>query len=176
MKMTNEFIDFVRQQTAIASADTAGAMSAEQDKQRWLTKLAELGKSVDGWLSAYRQMGIKTATKTVSVSEEEIGTYQAPQVEITVGPSVVKLKPIGTFLIGAWGRVDMEGPRGICRFILVPKAARAVLLPVGTEPSPTQVNSPDLVWKIMPTPPATDYVELNGEVFRNMLMKVVRGG
>lgn len=174
--MTNEFIDFVREQTAIVSADTATAMSVEQDKQRWLTKLAELGKSVDGWLSAYRQMGIRTATKTVSVTEEQTGTYQAPQVEITVGPAVVKLKPIGTFLIGAWGRVDMEGPRGVCRFILVPKKARTVLFPFGTEPSPTPVTPQDLVWKIMPTPPAMDYVELSGEVFRQMLMKVVRGG
>lgn len=120
-------------------------------------------------------MGIKTTAQTVSINEEQTGTYQAPQVEITVGSAVVKLKPIGAFLIGAWGRVDMEGPRGVCRFILVPKRATTTLFAFRTEPGSHQVASADLVWKIMPTPPEMHYVELNGDVFLEMLMKVVRG-
>lgn len=173
--MDNKFIEFVQEQTAIGSAGTAGAMSVEQDKQRWLSKLAELGKAVDRWLGAYKKMGIKTATKMVPVTEEQTGTYQAFQVEITVGPAVVKLKPIGTFLIGAWGRADMEGPRGICRLVLVPRRATTTLSVFRTEPAAYPVEGSDLVWKIMPTPPEMNYVELTGDVFLEMLMKVVRG-
>jgi len=174
--MTDKFMHFVQEQTAVASDETAGAMSIEQDKRRWLSKLDALNKLVNDWLGAYVPQGIKTSTKMVPLTEEQTGTYQAPQIEITVGQAVVRLKPIGTFLIGAWGRVDMEGPRGICRLILVPKRAKTPLFAFSPKPAPEQVAMPDLVWKIMPTPPASAYIELTREIFLDMLMKVVRGG
>lgn len=174
--MTDKFMQFVQEQTAVASDDTAGAMSIEQDKQRWLSKLDELKKLVNDWLSDYVEKGIKTSIKMVPVTEEQTGTYQAPQIEITVGQAVVRLKPIGTFLIGAWGRIDMEGPRGVCRLILVPKRAKTPLFAFGPTPITEPVAMPDLVWKIMPTPPASAYIELTRELFLDMLMKVVRGG
>ncbi|MEV4782036.1 hypothetical protein [Burkholderia sp. LMU1-1-1.1] len=173
--MTDKFMQFIQEQTAVASDETAGAMSIEQDKRRWLSKLDELKKLVNDWLNAYVEKGIKTSTRMVPLTEEQTGTYQAPQIEITVGQAVVKLKPIGTFLIGAWGRVDMEGPRGVCRLILVPKRAKNPLFAFDEKPIPEQVAMPDLVWKIMPAPPALAYIELTREMFLDMLMKVVRG-
>ena len=112
--MVDKFMEFVHAQTAMAEEDTQEAMSVEREKTRWLDHLEVLRKFVDGALAAYAEAGIKMSTKMVTVTEEQTGPYKAPQVEITVGPAVVKLKPIGTFLIGAFGRVDMEGSRGSC--------------------------------------------------------------
>lgn len=174
--MSDKFMEFVQAQTAVASEDTAGAMSIEQDKQRWLFHLDGLEKFVDDSLSAYAGTGIKRSTIMVTVTEEQTGSYQAPQIEITVGPAVVKLKPIGTFLIGAWGRVDMEGPRGVCRLLLVRRDAKNSLSAFSREPVPAPLAALDLVWKIMPTPPGMDYIQLTREIFLDMLIKVVRGG
>jgi hypothetical protein len=172
--MVDKFMEFVHAQTAMAEEDTQEAMSVEREKTRWLDHLEVLRKFVDGALAAYAEAGIKMSTKMVTVTEEQTGPYKAPQVEITVGPAVVKLKPIGTFLIGAFGRVDMEGSRGVVRLILVPAKAQSPLFGFNTDPVPPSES--ELVWKIMPPPPSGGYVELTKEVFLEMLMKVVRGG
>jgi len=41
----------------------------------------------------------------VELDEEQIGSYQAPQMIVTIGRKAVRLEPVGTFIIGAKGRV-----------------------------------------------------------------------
>lgn len=172
--MVDKFMEFVHAQTAMAQDETQEAMSVESEKTRWLGHLDVLRQFVDGALAAYAEAGIKVSTKMVTVTEEQTGPYKAPQVEITVGPAVVKLKPIGTFLIGAFGRVDMDGPRGVVRLILVPTKATSPLFGFNTAEGPVPESA--LVWKVMPPPPSSVYVELTNELFLDLLMKVVRGG
>jgi len=174
--MNDKFMQFVQEHVAAADENTSAALSIEQEKQRWLSKLNELGQFVDHVISSYVDAGIKTATGIVTIAEDQTGEYQAPQVEITVGQAVVKLKPVGTFLVGAWGRVDMEGPRGICHLVLVPKGAKGPLSAFSPESAAKSAASLDLVWKIMPPPPVMTYIELSRAVFLDMFMKVVRGG
>lgn len=178
--MVDKFMEFVQAQTAMGKEDTQEVITIEREKSRWLGHLDVLCKFVESALHAYEEAGIKMSVRPVSITEEQTGAYKAPQIEISVGPAVVKLKPIGTFLIGAFGRVDMEGPRGVVRLILVPKVAKAPYFSFNTTTVSTETkvpeHEPDLAWKIMPPPPNTSYVELTPEVFLEMLMKVVRGG
>lgn len=175
--MVDKFMEFVQEQSAHASHNIAGELSIEADKQRWLDHLDGLKTFVDNALAIYAQAGIKTSIRMVWISEEQTGKYEAPQIEISVGQASVKLKPIGTFLIGAFGRVDMEGPRGICRLMLVPRKAQTPSFAFGAqEHVPGDEPWRDLVWKIVPAPPARNFVELAVPVFLEMLMKVVRGG
>jgi len=174
-EMSDKFKQFIMEQAAQADGDAERLMSIEEEKDLWLAQLQRLISFIEKSLVDYVTLGgIATTITFAKVTEEQIGTYDAPQLEISVGHSSVKLKPIGTFLVGAWGRVDMEGPRGICRFALVPKSAKTLAFAFNSNP-PLHLPG-DLAWKIMPTPPAVEYVELTEELFFDLFMKIVRGG
>lgn len=168
--MTDLFKQFVREQKKQADA---AATTPEQDKQRWLESLRELEKLVRGWLAGYIDDGVDVQTEDVLLNEEAIGTYTASQIKIRVGSHTVKLKPIGTFLIGAYGRVDMEGPRGISRLTLVPANASGPKALFNAEPPPEQ--SVQLAWKIATPPPTIKFIDLTKDTFLDEMMRVVQG-
>src|SRR3546814_2714718 len=96
-----------------------------RSKEWWLDKLAELYELVNKSLGDYVKSGdVSISRSPVTLHEEQLGSYQVDQLEILLGRQIVRLKPIGTFLIGARGRVDMVGPRGSVRFVIVPPASQ----------------------------------------------------
>ncbi|MRW92381.1 hypothetical protein GJ699_20500 [Duganella sp. FT80W] len=176
--MVDKFMEFVQEQSSAAQDASNSELSVEAEVTRWLDHLNTLGKFVDDSLKPYAESGIKTTKRMVRITEEPTGEYEVPQFEISVGSALVRLKPIGTFLIGAFGRVDMEGPRGVCRFILVPSKAQTPLFAFNAPDAEQMAKDKpwaDLVWKIMPAPPSRSYIDLSSEVFRDFFIKVVRG-
>lgn len=171
--MTDRFKQFVQDQKKQADADEV-ALTPEQDKQRWLDHLQKLSVMVQEWLAEYELDGnIEVQTEDIYLSEEQVGSYKAPLVKIRVGSKLIKLRPIGTFLIGAYGRVDMEGPRGVCRLILVPADASEPKI-VFNAPLPPG-HPVKLAWKIATPPPTTKYIDLEKESFLDEMMRVVQG-
>ena len=171
--MNDRFKQFVQDQKRQADADTT-ALTPEQDKQRWLDHLRNLGELVQEWLAEYANAGdIVVETEDILVNEEQVGYYRAPLLKIRVGSQLIKLKPIGTFLIGAYGRVDMEGPRGICRLVLVPADASAPKSVFTAALAPDHPG--DLAWKIATPPPTTQYIGLEKGPFLDEMMRVVEG-
>lgn len=171
--MTDRFRQFVLDQKMQADADAA-ALTPEQDKQRWLENLQNLSCMVQEWLAEYAAEGVITVqTEDILLNEQQVGHYKAPLVKIRVGSHLVKLKPIGTFLIGAYGRVDMEGPRGVCRLTLVPANASGPKIVFNTDLPPDQPVA--LAWKIATPPPTTKYIDLTRDAFLDEMMRVVQG-
>lgn len=168
--MTDRFKQFVREQQKQADA---AAMTPEQDKQRWLDSLRDLEMQVRGWLAEYNDDGIEVQTEDILLNEDAVGTYKASQIKIRVGSHTVKLKPIGTFLIGAYGRVDMEGPRGISRLTLVPANASGPKVLFNAELPSAQ--SVPLAWKIATPPPTIKFIDLTKDTFLDEMMRVVQG-
>jgi hypothetical protein len=119
----------------------------------------------------------------VTLTEEQLGSYPAKAGRIVIGNQVVELKPLGTFLIGARGRVDMVGPRGIARFVIVPPDAKgftvrvSVVKPGERPTSPEKPTVPPSAWrwKLVTSPPRISYIELTQESFRDALVGVVDG-
>lgn len=149
--MSAKFDQFVKEH-ADALAENSADIAAE--KKIWLSKLDQLYGVVKASLSGYlgNGGGIKLDLSSLDIYEEQLGTYTVPFATITVGRQVVKLIPKGTFLIGAAGRVDMTGPRGVVRFVIVARAAtepkfRALDVTAGAE------LPRDWVWKISSPPP-----------------------
>lgn len=180
--MSENFDEFVRSQVQSASDEK---LDLDNEKAFWLTRLSQLYELVSASLRQYTDDGsISVDIEDVDLHEEQLGTYTAKAARITVGRSLVKLDPIGTFLIGARGRVDMTGPRGVARFMIVPpdsKGLRVVMnvvspseagkVPVGEGVAPPAT----WVWKIATPPPRITYAELNEDSFRSTLMGVVNG-
>ena len=169
------FDDFVDQQ--IAEAEQAQSMNWPQRREDWIKHLDKFYDLIGGFLQKYiDEKKIYTRWATKDINEDYIGNYEAPSLEVSIG-AVIKIHfdPIGTNLIGAKGRVDMHGPHGTVRFVLVPK----------TDSSPTRViiqesldrvmgesNLEECAWKIATRPPDIKYIELEKEEFLSAIMEV----
>lgn len=183
--MPDKFDDFIKNQLKSSAAENAAQVTPEQEKELWLRKLAELHTLVTESLDAYVKRGDVAINRVpIGLHEEQLGSYTADQLDIVLGRQVVRLKPIGTYLIGARGRVDMVGPRGSARFVVVPPASEkpnfSVTVSVAGEnnkstPEPKRVPPEEWVWKIATLPPRVMYLELTPESFRETLIGVVNG-
>ncbi|PWE13036.1 hypothetical protein [Alcaligenes faecalis] len=183
--MSNKFDTFIKSQSHNTSTESSTHLTIEQEKELWINKLAELYSLVNKSLEDYVNSGdVRITRSPVTLHEEQIGSYRVDQLEILIGRQVVRLKPIGTFLIGARGRVDMVGPRGSVRFVIVPPASQkpTIEITISTvgevtkpKPEPKHVPPEEWVWKISTLPPRIMYVDLNSESFQDALIGVVNG-
>ncbi len=153
----------------------------KQELEEWLAYLETFYKTIGGYLRSYEEQDqVRIDVRKRDIIEERIGPYQVDAWDITIGEFAVQLIPIGTNLIGAKGRVDMNGRGGTVRFVLVDKGASAPRIsvtvhlgdaplqkPAGPSPAPI-----DWAWKIATSPPSIRYLELTEETFFDALLEV----
>ncbi len=179
--MSNDsFKDFVEKQNL--KADEV-EIDWEQQLQEWKSDLNDFYALVEQFLEPYiatNKMSLER--KSITIEEEYIGSYSVDAVLIRLGKLAIRLNPIGTNLIAAKGRVDMIGPSGTVRFILVPKDSSGLKINVrgwflGEEPPPEEERVPvtEWSWKIATSPPHISYIELEAESFQSALMEVSNG-
>jgi len=141
-------------------------MDTNERRTWWLDRLDEFYARIDSFLKDYtHSQRISISRMKLQINEELTGPYDATALIVHVGSNEINLRPIGTFLIGARGRVDLIGPMGKVHFVLVEQDAQ----------SPTDGSSPSWEWKISTRPPKIKYFDVNREVFLDALMEVVNG-
>lgn len=132
------------------------ASSAQRRAQRqkeWLAALDGLFQQIRSWLAeAQREKLIKVTPGRVQISEETLGTYTAPLLTLTVGTKTIRLKPVGSVIIGADGRVDMHSVNGTYLFLYLADQKKWVH-GAGQKPA--------------------DFPELTEEVFGNLLKRAL---
>jgi hypothetical protein len=177
--MSDTFDEFVKQQRAQAQSEKIDLV---EELSTWLGKLDSLYEQVRYFLQEYVDKGdIKIECSSIDMYEELLGGYRASKLTISIGQIVVNLDPIGTFLIGARGRVDMKGPRGVARFVVVPPESTQARIRVrvfshGETPAPEKLPPASTwVWKMATPPPEMRYIELTKESFREALLGVAHG-
>ena len=155
----------------------------QKEKKDWLRNLGELHALINQFLAEYvAKKAIEIEQSKVTLSEENIGSYEAPFLLIRIGAQKISVMPIGTLLIGSKGRVDVSGPRGKARLALVDKDISdfrdGIRIRVVTEGSNQQSEpeappkSIEWAWKIVGAPPKTSFKELTKESFLQMLLDV----
>lgn len=164
------------------------AKSSQEVKIDWSKKLEDwkeylnsFYETVERFLEPYISTDkIKIEKADVELQEEYIGVYTVSRLLIRIGGNEVLLKPIGTNLIAAKGRVDMIGPKGQVKFVLVPKDSSGPKITVQTwvegeepPPKPKQREVSEWAWKIATPPPRITYIELEEESFQSAMMEVV---
>ena len=141
-------------------------MDASARRSWWLGRLNDFYTLVESFLQEYiHAQKISTARIKLQIHEEQTGAYDAEALSIFVGSNEVQLRPVGTYLIGARGRVDLVGPMGKVHFVLVEEDAN----------SPTDGTSPRWEWKISIRLPKIKYFNINREIFLDTLMEVMNG-
>lgn len=155
----NQFDDFVNQQVSDASETN---IDWQKEFEEWKSYLAELYDLVSKFIEKYvTERKMQITREKARISEEHVGPYDVDSLIIRIARNRIKLLPIGTIIIGAKGRVDMIGPKGKIRFVLVDKNSSAPQITVrvsvnGKAPLPEETKPTKIEWrwKISTPPPA----------------------
>jgi hypothetical protein len=178
----SDFGAFVkRQQTESAEVEQVDWTKERED---WLGHLNELYRKIESFLAEYIQAGeVKLSYRDIELNEENIGSYTARQMVLKIGRQEITMTPVGTLLIGAKGRVEVVGPAGRTRLLLVDSKASGprikVTVSIGAKPEPPNVEAAPKeikwAWKIATSPPTIQYIELTQESLFQALMEVANG-
>lgn len=155
----------------------------EAQKKEWLDYINQFYKSVEEWLAPYKEDGkVSYEFKPLTLTEENIGTYEVNVMHVNFAGQKITFEPIGTLLIGTKGRIDLEGARGRVQFILADKDSKGVKVnfsvSIGVQPekNPEEIKIPDWTWKIvLREPRKISYAEFNEDNFFDALMEIVNG-
>ncbi len=180
---TSEFDDFIRRQQA--KRQQSAQLDVVRELDEWRKHLSTLYETVEAYMAAYIQNGAATIKyRPIELNEEFSGPYEVNQMTLTIEPSVIQFKPIGTMLIGSKGRVDVQGPQGDARLVLmnrkVSEARDLIQIRVsvnGAPPAPvspkTDIDEPvEWAWKLATRPPDMRFIDLDEPTFFNMILMV----
>ncbi len=74
----------------------------------FLTHVNSLFAEIETWL---RAAGLKILKTDIEINEEDYGSYHAPKITVLspAGTELAEITPVGASILGANGRVDMQG-------------------------------------------------------------------
>lgn len=178
--MSKKFDEFVTMQQ---TAESAEKIDWNQQRVDWLRHLDDFYSVVDSALKPYLDQGKLEITYEVrKITEEYIGVYDAKFALVKVGKVTARINPIGTMLIGAKGRVDLIGPSGTARFVLVDADSTGPKITVRSwsegQTPPPEVQAKKVVnwaWKRTTMPPRISYLPFTEDSFRDSLVEVMNG-
>lgn len=178
--MTRQAFDEFIEKTSIRNRNST--VNWDEQREEWLTHLRHFYNMVEEFTEDYvarQQLAITRSRE--DLNEENIGKYKVDILSISIGSTEVTLIPIGTLLIGSKGRVDMVGPKGKVKFVLVPKGSvgpRIIVRAVDPD-SPFETGVAESIkeweWRIMTSPPQISYLPLDADAFYSALLEVING-
>ena len=186
-RRTGDFDVFVDRQHQAAAAMSED-MDWNKERDEWLRYLDFLYESIEGFLKSYidaKKIGCHY--QEIELNEDDIGSYKARKLILRIGRQEITLTPVGTLLIGSKGRVDVLGPAGRTRLVLVddhiknPRSFFHVTMhPVGRKSVSPSVPPParmpiNWTWKILSSPPGLELIELTRQSLFDMIMEVTNG-
>jgi len=159
-----------------------------EKKDFFIEKINEFYKQMDTFLKPYKDK-ISLKDEQYIINEDYIGSYHVNKKTLHIKNKDITFTPIGTNLIGAWGRIDMEGENGIVKFVLVPKnndvpkIETAVLITdedkIKWQEKQNEIakknKEAEKIWKIATPAPNIKYIDINEENFFDALMEVING-
>ena len=180
---TKTFDDFVRRRLneaqKIKSSET---VDWNKTREEWIQSLNRLYSKMEKYLKKYTEADqIQVSREKIQVSEEYLGNYEAEKLTIQIGIDKVVAKPIGRMMIGAAGRVDLIGARGMLRIVLLDKGepATRTRIEIGRKPEektgwhPIQsIKISERGWYIATLPPRITATALSADAFRDALMEL----
>jgi len=129
----------------------------EGNQKIWLAGLKKLYTNINTWLNSLIQENVVTVNyEEITLAEDFLEPYRVENMHITAGTELVSLKPMGMNVIGAAGRVDMEGEESTVMLVLLPE----------------KINN--YQWYIVVRTPQKNYFPLVKESFTDALEQVMR--
>jgi hypothetical protein len=156
----------------------------EERKKQWIASVSDFYKEVQNWIRPLEEKGLlQSSFENTILREEYIGEYEVKKLILNVQGDKVVFAPIAALIIGARGRIDMVGPNGRVKFVLVPKESNepkiiSRIIQDGIDDQDSDVSDNDSIvnedhWNIATEPPNIKFISLNEESFSDALIKVV---
>jgi hypothetical protein len=181
MAGNNDFENFLANQSQKAKSHG----NVDERKQAWFAKIEELYSKTEQLLRKYTRSGnIQLTRGSVTIHEQLLGSYQVETLKLNLRFNNAEFKPVGTYLFGSPGRVDLTGRSGTVRFVLVPPDIFKPSLIAGNltrnkGASRAEIEKPldigPYVWKISTNPPAIRYSEITEKSLTDAIMAVANG-
>lgn len=178
-----QFVDFLK------SSENESDNSTNIDKEvtEYKQQVCKLLENVEDWISGYSDY-ITYKRKKITINED-LAEYETEELLLTVNKkSVVTLEPVGTFVVGAKGCVDLIGPRGTVSLVLCDKRLKNAMQLIKSYNSLEEkeidkkkmaeesANSPvEYVWKIYSEAPDYTFKILDENTFTDCIKKVLSG-
>lgn len=127
---------------------------------------------------------ITVKRQTLSITEELLGSYEVDSLLIGIGEDEMEVKPIGTHVIGAIGRVDLFGKGGSDRVALLDAGGPHISssVSVGEEPleerTTRQIYSGEIDhrgWYFVSQPPHRSATPMSEGSLKDALMEISGG-
>lgn len=167
-----DFASFVEAQNAAGKeVDHAARVAA------WLQRIEDLYDQAEKYLARFTAQGqIRLERRKVLLNEEFLGAYEAPTLLIHIGAKDVLLEPVGCYVVGAQGRVDLKGDRDVRKLVLLPQDVKRFSVRIMSEEEARAEEAPakeegQLVWKIVPGL-RQDYLDLSEKTFTDAILAV----
>ena len=90
-------------------------------RQEWISSCNGLTSTILEWLRPLEDQALLQIEKgTIPIYEEQLGEYQAPALKLVfLRSQVLTLRPVGRFVLGARGRVDLvSGSTSLAMLVL----------------------------------------------------------
>lgn len=125
----NEFDELIRKKASELRAEAfANHVNWESRKTWWKKRLGELFCEIHQWFQPLiDEEIIQFKEEVIDLHEEQFGSYQASKLTLSIGLSNFEVVPVGSVIVGGFGRVDLIGPHGRAMLIL---AAENATLPL----------------------------------------------
>lgn len=175
-----EFEEFLKE----TKEKKESAIDWTKQRDEWLKCVKKLYDQINEWLSEYiKKNKITINYRSMQITEDFIGTYDAAIMEILIGKTTISLTPIGTIMVATKGRVDMMGPSDTIRFVLADKDSSEIkvtsTIVVNPKESKKVKEKPktiddkiNWVWKIVTNNQNIKLVDLDMDNFFDALMRV----
>ena len=100
--------------------DAENVVDWNEMKGWWVKVVHDLFNQIDGWLNSLIQSGsVQSFRKSTQLTEEALGVYDVESLELVLASRKLTFKPVGTMLIGAFGRIEVSGPNGQAVLLLL---------------------------------------------------------
>lgn len=175
-----DFDEYIKKQTT--STETEIEIDWDREKEEWLSYLQEFYGLIECFVKEYREEGVISFTYLdKTINEKNIGEYTVRKMIMKIKNDEVVFDPIGTSVIGAKGRVDMNGCAGTVRFVLVNEhmfhtEIKSTIQTKETFQSANNVheaNDAEWSWKIASPPPSLQFIDMNEDSFFDALMEII---
>jgi hypothetical protein len=102
-------------------AEDASAFRSQwqQRRDQYLGDVKRLFSNIRMWLGPLVSEGlVNIGEGTSRLTEENLETYDAPELNIFLGDQAILIRAVGTNVFGAYGRVDILAPKGTASMVL----------------------------------------------------------
>ena len=115
----------------------------------------------------------------LNITEEQLGTYTVQKLILSFGDEVISFNPIGTILLGASGRIDIQCGRNtvMCVYVgeNIKRASDAIQIRFAGEKPPKRKGPGQPVWKFASRMGKFELETINKESFQRKFMEIVNG-